>query len=115
MKKESTATLLRIFIGESDKYNHTSLYKYLTVYLRKNHYSGVTVLRGIEGYGKASKIHTSNLLELSSDLPIVIEIVDTEERIEELKKAFDENNFIGSALITEEKVKIIRYGLPDIK
>ena len=112
MKKESTATLLRIFIGESDKYQGMSLYKYLTKYLRKNHYSGITVLRGIAGFGKASKIHTSNLLELSSDLPIVIEIVDTEERIEELKKEFEENNFIGSALITEEKVKVLQYGLP---
>lgn len=115
MKKESTAILMRIFIGESDKYNHVSLYKYIVQFLRKNHYSGVTVLRGIEGFGKASKIHTSNLLELSSDLPIVIEIVDTEERIEKLKKDFEDNNFIGSALITEEKVKIIQYGLPDDK
>lgn len=113
MKKESTATLLRIFIGESDKYHGVSLYKYITEYLRKEHYSGVTVLRGITGFGKASKIHTSALLELSSDLPIVIEIVDKEERIEELLKYFDEKNVLGSALVTSEKVKIIQYGLSD--
>jgi PII-like signaling protein len=110
MKKETTAILLRIFIGESDKYKGKSLYQYLVEYLRKNHYSGVTVLRGVTGFGKASKIHTSDILELSSDLPIVIEIVDLPEKIEELKKVFDETDMIGSALITEEKVKIIQYG-----
>jgi PII-like signaling protein len=110
MQKESTAVLLRIFIGESDKYEGKTLYQYLTEYLRKNHYSGVTVLRGITGFGKASKVHTSDILELSSDLPIVIEIVDSEEKITGLKKIFDETNMIGSALITEEKVKVIKYG-----
>jgi len=110
MQKESTAVLLRIFIGESDKYHGTNLYQYLVQYLRKNHFAGATVLRGITGFGKASKIHSSDLLELSSDLPIVIEIVDIEEKIEELKKVFDETGMIGSALITEEKVKIVKYG-----
>ena len=110
MQKESNAVLLRIFIGESDKYKGKNLYQYLVEYLRKNHFSGITVLRGISGFGKASKIHSSDLLELSSDLPIVIEIVDTREKIEELKKYFDESSIIGSALITEENVKIIQYG-----
>ena len=110
MKKETNAVLLRLFIGESDKYKGKNLYQYLTEYLRENHFSGITVLRGITGFGKASKIHSSDLLELSSDLPIVIEIVDTKEKIEELKKIFDESNIIGSALITEENVKIIQYG-----
>lgn len=110
MQKESAAVLLRIFVGESDKFEGKNLYQYLTEYLRKNHFSGVTVLRGITGFGKASKVHSSDLLELSSDLPIVIEIVDTEEKIKELKKTFDQTGMIGSALITEEKVKIIKYG-----
>jgi len=110
MQKESTAVLMRIFIGESDKYNGKNLYQYLVEWLRRNHFAGVTVLRGISGFGKASKLHTTNLLELSSDLPIVIEIVDKEEKIEELKKMFDETNCIGSVLITEEKVKIYQYG-----
>lgn len=110
MKKESTAVLLRIFIGESDKYKGKNLYNYLVSYLRENHYAGITVLRGISGFGKASKIRSSNLLDISSDLPVVIEIVDTEDRIEELKKVFDSSDILGSALITEEKVKIIRYG-----
>src|SRR5258706_16388507 len=110
MQKETTAVLLRIFIGESDKFEGKVLYQYLTEYLRKNHYSGVTVLRGITGFGRASKVHSSDLLELSSDLPVIIEIVYTEEKIERLKKVFDDTQMIGSALITEEKVKIIQYG-----
>jgi PII-like signaling protein len=110
MQKESTAILMRIFVGESDKYKGKNLYQYLVEWLRKNHFAGVTVLRGISGFGKASKLHTTNLLELSSDLPIVIEIVDTEVKINELKKMFDETDCIGSALITEETVKIYQYG-----
>jgi PII-like signaling protein len=110
MQKESTAVLMRIFIGESDKYQGKNLYQYLVEWLRKNHFAGVTVLRGISGFGKASKLHTTNLLELSSDLPIVVEIVDKEEKISELKKMFDETDCIGSALITEENVKIYQYG-----
>lgn len=113
MKKESTAKLLRIFIGESDKYEGKNLYHYLVNYLRKNHYSGITVLRGITGFGKASKIHSSDLLELSSDLPIIIEIVDTEDKVVQLKKVFEETDMIGSALITEETVNIIQYGIKD--
>ena len=110
MKRESTGTLLRIYIGESDKFGGKNLYRYLTEYLRKNHYAGVTVLRGITGFGKASKIRSSDILELSSDLPIVIEIADTEEKIDSLKKVFEQTSMIGSALITEEKVTIIQYG-----
>jgi len=110
MEKQTSAKLLKIFIGESDKYKGKNLYSYLVEYLRKNHYSGVTVLRGLTGFGKASKIHSSDMLELSSDLPIVIEIVDTEDKIEELKKVFEETDMIGSSLITEETVKIIKYG-----
>ena len=110
MQKESSAVLLRIFIGESDKYEGKNLYNYLVQYLRENHYAGVTVIRGITGYGNASKIRSSDLLDISSDLPIVVEIVDTEEKIEKLKKVFDTTDMIGSSLITEEKVKIFRYG-----
>lgn len=110
MQKESTAILLRIFIGESDKYKGSNLYNYLVKYLRENHFAGITVLRGITGYGKASKIRSSDLLEISSDLPIVIEIVDTKEKIEILKKFFDTPGLMESALITEEEVKVIKYG-----
>ena len=110
MLKESESLLLRIFIGESDKYQGKNLYKYLVEYLRENHFAGVTVLRGITGFGKASKIRSSDLLEISSDLPIVIEVADTVEKIEELKKVFNETDILGSARITEEKIKILRYG-----
>lgn len=112
MKEESFATLLRIFIGESDKHNGKALYEYLVEELRKHHFSGVTVLRGIEGFGHKSLIHSANVLDLSTDLPLIVEVVDTEERIEELKKMIDEMEIhkeVGM-LITEEKVKIIRYG-----
>ena len=111
MQKESTGTLLRIFIGESDKYEGKNLYKYLTNYLREHQYAGITVLRGITGFGKASLIHTSDLLELSSDLKIMIEIADTEDNINRLKDVFEDTGMIGSSLITEEKVKIIKYGV----
>ena len=111
MQKESTGTLLRIFIGESDKYEGKNLYKYLTNYLREHQYAGITVLRGITGFGKASLIHTSDLLELSSDLPLVLEIADTEDNINRLKDVFEDTGMIGSSLITEEKVKIIKYGV----
>lgn len=110
MQKESSAVLLRIFIGESDKYKGKNLYNYLVQYLKENQYAGITVLRGITGFGKASKIRSSDLLDISSDLPVVIEIVDTEEKINNLKNVFDTTDMIGSALITEEKVKIFRYG-----
>ena len=110
MKKESTAILIRIFFGESDQYQKQNTYQFLVEYLRKNKFAGVTVLRGIEGFGHKSIIHTSNLLELSSDLPIVLEVVDQEEKINSLKQFIDENNLIKSGLITQEKVQIIQYG-----
>lgn len=112
MKKESVAVLLRIFIGESDKHEGKTLYQYLVEQLRKHHFAGVTVLRGIEGFGHKSLIHSANVLDLSTDLPIIVEVIDTEERIEELKKMIDDMEIheeIGM-LITEEKVKIIKYG-----
>lgn len=110
MKEESSAILLRIFTGESDRVGNKPLYQFITEYLKENHYSGVTVLRGITGYGHTSRVHTANILTLSSDLPIVIEIVDNEDRINELKEYLDSNNIIESGLITEERVNIIRYG-----
>jgi len=110
MRKESTAILLRLFFGESDQYHGKNTYQFLVEYLKKNKFSGVTVLRGIEGFGHKSIVHTSNLLDLSSDLPIILEIVDTEEKIESFKKFIDEQQIITSGLITEEKVKIWQYG-----
>jgi len=107
MKKESEAILLRIFIGESDKYEGKPLHKYLVDLFRKEGLAGATVLRGIAGFGKSSHLHTTSILRLSSDLPIVIEVADKKENIERIKPRLDE--VIEQGLITEEKVKIILY------
>jgi hypothetical protein len=107
MKKESDAVLLRIFIGESDKYNGVPLYKYLVEFFKKEGLAGATVLRGVSGFGKSSKLHTTSILRLSDDLPIVVEVVDRKENIERVKPKLDD--VIEEGLITEEEVKIILY------
>lgn len=107
MRKESEAILLRIFIGESDRYSGKPLHKYLLEFFRKEGLSGATVLRGIEGYGKNSKMQTMSILRLSTDLPIIVEVVDLAERIEKIKPKLDK--IIKQGLITQEKVRIIMY------
>lgn len=107
MRKESEAILLRIFIGEDDKYDGKPLYKHLLEFFKKEKMAGVTVLRGIDGFGKTSHLHTTSILRLSSDLPIVIECVDKKENIDKIKPMLD--TIIKEGLITEEKVKIILY------
>jgi hypothetical protein len=107
MKKESDAVLLRIFIGESDKYKGRPLSNYLVELFKKEGLAGATVLRGISGFGKSSKLHTTSILRLSDDLPIVIEVVDRKENIERIKPKLDD--VIEEGLITEEDVKIILY------
>lgn len=107
MKKESEAILLRIFIGESDKYDGKPLYKYLIDLFRKEGLAGATVLRGISGFGKSSHLHTTSILRLSTDLPIVIEVVDKKEAIDRIKPRLDA--VIEQGLITEETVKIVLY------
>ena len=110
MKTESTSILLRIFIGESNHFEGKHLYDYIAQYLKTNHYSGVTILRGIEGFGHTSIMHKSDIVDLSSDLPIIVEVVDTKEKITQLKEVIDKEGWIDSGLITEEEVKIVRYG-----
>jgi uncharacterized protein len=105
MKKESDAILLRIFIGESDKYEGIPLSRYLVELFKQEGLASATVLRGINGYGKSSKLHTTSILRLSDDLPIVVEMVDRKENIERIKPKLD--NVIEEGLITEEEVKII--------
>lgn len=111
MENNPNVKLLRIFIGESDKIGFETLYETIVFEAKKNGLSGATVTRGIMGFGADSKIHTAKLLELSSDLPIVIEIVDTEEKIRDFTKVveqlFEESKSGG--LITLEKAEIIRY------
>ena len=107
MKKESEAVLLRIFIGEDDKYDGKPLYKHLLEFFKKEKMAGVTVLRGIDGFGKSSHLHTTSILRLSTDLPIIIECVDKKENIDKIKPMLD--TIIKEGLITEGVVRIILY------
>jgi len=111
MHIEGEAKLLRIFIGESDLINHVPVYEKIVMEARKVGLAGATVSKGILGFGASSRIHTAKLLRLSEDLPLVVEIVDSEEKIEKfipvLNKIFEEANSGG--LITMEKVNIIKY------
>ena len=106
------AMLLRVFIGESDRWNHLPLYEAIVLKAREMHLAGATVLRGPMGFGKSSRLHTSKILRLSMDLPVVIEIVDTEEKINILLPLLDE--MMTGGLITLEKVRVIDYRSDDV-
>src|SRR5690242_9099217 len=101
------AVLLRIFIGEADRWQHRPLYEAIVMKARELQLAGATVLRGPMGFGKSSRLHTAKILRLSMDLPVVIEIVDTEENINKLLPALDE--MMGGGLVTLEKAKVIHY------
>jgi uncharacterized protein len=101
------AMLLRIFIGESDRWHHQPLYEALVLKAREMHLAGATVLRGPIGFGKSSRIHTAKILRLSMDLPMVIEIVDTEENLNTFLPVLDE--MMKGGLVTLEKVRVIDY------
>jgi uncharacterized protein len=107
MKSPTDAVLLRIFLGESDRWQHQPLYEAIVLKARELHLAGATVLRGPMGFGAASLIHTAKILRLSMDLPMVIEIVDTEEKVNSFLPALDE--MMGSGLVTLEKVKVIQH------
>ncbi len=107
MKLPEEGLLLRVFIGEDDSYKGNSLCSAIVLKARELNLAGATVLKGAMGYGANSRIHTANVLRLSEDLPQVIEIVDTEEKINELLPFLDE--VVGEGLITMEKIKIIKY------
>lgn len=107
MKVQSEAILVRIHIGETDRYKGKPLYKEILEILRKKGIAGATVLRGIAGYGKSTILHTASILDISADLPIVIEIVDKEDKIKEVLPYIDP--LIENGLITMEKVRIIKY------
>lgn len=102
------AMLLRIFIGETDRYGHRPLYEAIVMKAREVHMAGATVLRGPMGFGHSSRLHTAKILRLSGDLPLVIEIVDSEEKIQAFLPALEP--MIGSGLVTTEKVQVIQYG-----
>jgi hypothetical protein len=104
---EGERTLMRIHIGESDKWHGKPLYQAIIELFRGEGFNGVTVLRGVGGYGSASRYHTDKILRLSQDLPIVLEVVEYAERIEQILPRLDE--MIGGGLITLEKVRVILY------
>ncbi len=101
------AVLLRILLGESDRWKHQPLYEAIVLKARELHLAGATVLRGPMGFGASSRIHSSKILRLSMDLPIVIEIVDVEEKVSTLLPVLEE--MMGGGLVTMEKVKVIHY------
>jgi PII-like signaling protein len=107
MNLPEEAVLLRIFIGESDRWHHQPLYEAIVKKARELQLAGATVLRGPMGFGKSSRLHTAKILRLSMDLPIVIEIVDTEEAVNRFLPVLDE--MMGGGLVTLEKMKVIRY------
>lgn len=104
---EGERTLMRIHIGESDKWHGKPLYQALLELFRSDGFSGATVLRGVGGYGSTSIYHTDKILRLSQDLPIVIEVIEYPERIQSILPRLDE--MIGGGLITLEKVHVILY------
>ncbi len=107
MKLPEQGMLLRIFIGESDKYKGKALYEQIVLKARELNLAGATVTRGIMGFGADSRMHSAKLLRLSEDLPIVIEIVDTEEKLNTIIPFLDE--VVSEGLITLEKVRVIKY------
>jgi uncharacterized protein len=107
MNLPEDAVLLRIFVGESDRHEHRPLYEAIVIKARETGLAGATVLRGPMGFGKSSHLHTAKILRLSMDLPIVIEMVDTEEKINAFLPLLDA--MMGGGLVTLEKAKVIRY------
>lgn len=107
MELNGEAMLLRIYIGESDHWHHKPLYQELVQAARRQGLAGATVLRGIEGFGASSRIHTSRILSLSEDLPLVIEIVDTADKVEAFLASVDQ--LLTEGLVTMERVEVRAY------
>ncbi len=107
MKIPQDGFLLRVFLGESDQWHGRPLYEAIVLKARELHLAGATVLRGPMGFGAKSRLHTAKVLRLSEDLPVVIEIVDSKEKIDELLPHIDE--MVTEGLVTLEKVQVIKY------
>ncbi len=107
MKIEGEGKLLRIFVGESDRWHGKPLYQAIVERVRKEGLAGATVIRGIEGFGADSRLHTARILRLSEDLPVLIEIVDSAEQIERILPVLDE--MVGEGMVTVERVEVIAY------
>ena len=110
MRIEGQALLARIYIGESDHHHGEPLYQAIVRLLRKRGMAGATVLRGIEGFGRNARLHTTRILRLSEDLPILIEFVDEEEKVRAVLQELD--GMVGEGLITLERVDVIAYRSP---
>jgi PII-like signaling protein len=104
------AVLLRIFFGEDDKFQHLPLYEAIVLKAREMHLGGATVLRGSVGFGQSSRLHTTKILRLSQDLPIIVEIVDAKEKIDAFLPVL-ETMMKASGLVTLEKVQVLQYGV----
>lgn len=113
MQLPKDAVLLRIFFGEDDRFEHQPLYEAIVQKAREMHLAGATVLRGPMGFGHSSWLHTAKILRLSFDLPVVVEIVDTETKINEFLPVLDK--MMASGLITLEKVQVLQYGKEGLK
>jgi PII-like signaling protein len=105
---DGTQFLVRIFLGESDHFHHMPLSRALLERLRREGFAGATVIHGVAGFGASSVIHTASLVELSTDLPVVIEVVDDEVHVDKLLPILDEM-VTGGALVTVERVRVLRY------
>jgi PII-like signaling protein len=110
MEVPRNAVLLRIFIGEDDKHQGKPLYESIVLKAREMHLAGATVLRGAMGFGHSSHLHTTKILRLSQDLPLIVEIVDSEEKINAFLPVLD--GMMGHGLVTIEKVQVLQYGAP---
>jgi uncharacterized protein len=110
MELPRDAVLLRIFIGEDARFDHRPLYEAIVTTAREQHLAGATVLRGPMGYGHSSELHTTKILNLAENLPVVIEIVDTQEKIDQFLPTL--NGMMSSGLVTLEKVQVLQYGKP---
>ena len=109
MQIPEDAVLLRIFIGEADKHGRQPLYEAIVKQARESHLAGATMLRGPMGFGKSSRIHTEKILQLSMDSPVIIEMVDSEEKINGFLPTLDRLLTETGALVTLEKIKVLRY------
>jgi PII-like signaling protein len=113
MQIPKDAILLRIYVGENDRYERRPLYEAIVLKAREMHLGGATVLRGPMGFGHSSRLHTAKILRLSEDLPLVIEVVDSEEKIRGFLPLLD--GMMTSGLVTLEKVQVLQYGPSGMK
>ncbi len=108
MQIPEDAMLLRIFVGEDDRHEHTPVYQAIVLKAREMHMAGATVLRGPMGYGRSSRLHTTKILRLSGDLPVIIEIVDAKDKIDGFLEVLE--GLMPGGLVTLEKVRVVQYG-----